>query len=64
MLIYLVIMETFESDTFKKLVSGPIAAFKREKDAEKCVDHWTKYDQDYPQLSLHTKYKVTKMYLQ
>lgn len=64
MLIYLVIMETFESDTFKKLVEGPIAAFKQEKDADKCVDKWTKYDQENGAPGIHTKYKVTKMFLQ
>jgi len=64
MLIYLVIMETFDSKTFKKLVEGPIAAFKQKEDAEKCVDHWVKYDQEYPQLGIHTKYKVITTYLQ
>ena len=64
MLIYLVIMETFDSETFKKLAEGPIAAFKQEKDAEKCVDHWVKYDQEHEVPGIHTKYKVTTMYLQ
>lgn len=64
MLIYLVIMETFESESFKKLVEGPIAVFKREKDAEKCAYHWTKYDQENGTPGIHTKYKVTTMYLQ
>jgi hypothetical protein len=63
MLIYLVIMETFESETFKKLSEGPIAAFKQEKDAEKCVDYWTKYDRENGTPGLHTKFKVTTMYL-
>ena len=58
MLIYLVVMETFDSTTFKKLVEGPIAAFKQEKDAEKCVDNWNKYDQEHEVPGIHTKYKV------
>ena len=57
-------METFDSETFKKLAEGPIAAFKQEKDAEKCVDHWVKYDQEHEVPGIHTKYKVTTMYLQ
>ena len=64
MLIYLVIMETFDSTTFKKLVEGPISAFKQKEDAEKCVDHWVKYDQEHPHLGIHTKYKVITTCLQ
>lgn len=57
-------METFESKSFKKLAEGPIAAFKQEKDAEKCVDHWTKYDQEHPTQGVYTKYKVITTCLQ
>ena len=49
-------METFDSKTFKKLVEGSIAAFKQEKDAEKCVDHWTKYDQENGAPGIRSKY--------
>jgi hypothetical protein len=51
-------METFESKTFKKLAEGPIAAFKQEKDAEKCVDKWNKYDQEHEVPGIRTNYKV------
>ena len=57
-------METFDSTTFKKLVEGPISAFKQKEDAEKCADYWVKYDQEYPRLGIHTKYKVQTIYLQ